>query len=74
MIPISPWASVSWISRAMRRRSSETPASRAWVSSCSCSSALWRRLSSSRALASVSADDLAGRGAPAARCRSSQTR
>ena len=30
-IPIRPWAIVSWISRAMRARSSRMPASRAWV-------------------------------------------
>ena len=32
MIPVRPWAIVSWISRAIRCRSSRTPASRAWVS------------------------------------------
>ena len=36
MIPVSPWARVSWISLAIRCRSSSTPASRAWASSWSC--------------------------------------
>ena len=37
-IPVSPCASVSWISRAIRCRSSSTPASRAWAISCRCRS------------------------------------
>ncbi len=57
MIPVSPWARVSWISRAIRWRSSRTPASRAWASSWACrpvfsasvaSSSRFVRLSSAR--------------------------
>ena len=54
MIPVSPWASVSWISRAIRCRSSPAPASRAWVSSWACSPVFSAIISSSRWLASAS--------------------
>ena len=54
MIPASPWASVSWISRAIRCRSSSTPASRAWVSNWACSPVFSAIISSSRRLASAS--------------------
>ncbi len=51
MIPVSPWAIVSWISRAIRCRSSRTPASRAWVSSCAWRPAFSSSAASSRASA-----------------------
>ena len=54
MIPVRPWARVSWISRAMRWRSSSVPASRAWASSRAWSSAFSAIAASSLALASVS--------------------
>ncbi len=44
MMPVRPWAMVSWISAARRRRSSATPASRAWSRSWA-----WRAAFSSRA-------------------------
>ncbi len=52
MIPVRLWASVSWISPAIRCRSWRTPASRAWVSSCSCRPAFSASVASSRWLAS----------------------
>ena len=54
MIPVRPWARVSWISRAMRWRSSSTPASRAWVSSWACSPSFSAIAASSLWLASAS--------------------
>jgi|GEM_PF-3857286 len=39
MMPVSPCARVSWISRAIRWRSSSTPASLAWASSRACRTA-----------------------------------
>ena len=48
-IPIRPCAMVSWISRAIRCRSSSTPASRACVSSWACSPAFSSSATSSRA-------------------------
>ena len=54
MIPVSPWARVSWISRAIRCRSSWTPASRAWVSSCCCRPAFSDSVASSLWLAVLS--------------------
>ena len=54
MMPARPWASVSWISRAIRCRSALTPASRACVSSCACSPAFSVSVSSSLRFASAS--------------------
>ena len=49
--PISPWAMVSWISLAIRCRSSATPASWAWATSRACSPMFssWASLSSTSA-------------------------
>ena len=53
-IPVRPCASVSWISRASRSRSSRTPASRAEATSCACSCAFSAIAAASRSLASLS--------------------
>ena len=54
MIPVRPWARVSWISRAIRCRSSPAPASLAWVSNWACSPVFSAIISSSRWFASAS--------------------
>jgi hypothetical protein len=54
MIPARPWARVSWISRAIRCRSSSTPASRAWASSWACRPAFSSSDAVSLRLASLS--------------------
>ena len=54
MMPARPCAMVSWISAASRRRSSATPASRAWTRSWACRPAFSSRACSRRALASSS--------------------
>ena len=53
-MPVRPWASVSWISRASRCRSSSTPASRAWASSWACRPAFSRQRRLEPPLASAS--------------------
>jgi len=53
-MPASPWARVSWISRAIRCRSSCTPASRACTSSWACSPAFSASAASSLPFASCS--------------------
>ena len=52
-IPVRPWARVSWISRAIRCRSSRIPASLAWVSNCWCRPAFSASVASSLLLASL---------------------
>ena len=54
MIPVRPCARVSWISRAIRCRSSPAPASLAWMSNWACSPVFSAIISSSRWFASAS--------------------